>query len=196
MPRFYTLGPAGSCHAYALGEYLRFQNVRDAETIYVDDLLAGASEAASTDDCYLLQCSAHLEVHEVTERFRHTLPVVDTFILPTQPLALVKRRGVSKPRSIGLPKAALGYITAADWEEIVFETTKPVVAAKLLAGSYDAGLTYVRTAVENPDIVEVVQEIGEVVTTWILYGPKPRYRGQIIAAPYPALHHIQPSAIA
>jgi hypothetical protein len=50
----------------------------------------------------------------------------------------------------------------------------------------DAGIAYVRTAVDHPDQVEIMQEIGEVVTTWLLYGP--RYRGQIIAMPYAALH--------
>lgn len=187
MPRFYTLGPPGSCHAHALGEYLRFQGVKDAQTVFVNNLQAAAAQAVTDGDAYLLQCSAHLDVHEVTERFRLTLPVVDTFILPTQPLALVKRRGVEAPRSIGLPRAALGYITPDDWDEIVFETTKPVVSEKLLAGAYDAGIAYIRTATENPDRVEIVQEIGEVVTTWILYGPRPRYRGRIIASLYPDL---------
>lgn len=188
MTRFYTLGPAGSYHHFALREYLSFQGVRDPDIVLTNDLIDAAALAATAGNAYVLQCSAHLNVHLVTERFRDQLPVVDTFILPTQPMALLKRRDVTTPRRLGLPEPTLGYINTADWDELIFETTKPVVAEKLLAGSYDAGIAYVRTASENPEQIEIMQHIGEVVTTWILYGPRPRYQGKIIATPYPELH--------
>ncbi|MGY3396384.1 hypothetical protein ACVWW6_008975 [Bradyrhizobium sp. USDA 3311] len=37
-----------------------------------------------------------------------------------------------------------------------------------------------------------LQKIGEVVTTWLLYGPRPRYSGTIIASLYPELHGVLP----
>ena len=95
MPKIYTLGPAGSCHENALNAYLSFQGVCDAKIIFVDDLVAAAEKAANSGDAYLLQCSAHLNVHLVTERYRDRFQVVDTFIYPTQPVAVVKRRGVA-----------------------------------------------------------------------------------------------------
>lgn len=35
----------------------------------------------------------------------------------------------------------------------------------------------------NSDKFEILQEIGEVLTTWRLYGPRHRYSRTIIAAP-------------
>lgn len=187
MLKIYTLGPAGSCHDHALRTYLNFQKVYSFDIVLVDDLVMAAAVAAEEGTSYVLQCSAHLNVHLVTERYRHILHVVDTFILPTQPMALLKRRDVMYPRRIGLPEPTLGYINKSDWDELIFETTKPVVAINLLNGKYDAGIAYVKTATDNPDVIEVLEVIGEVVTTWILYGPTPRYQGKIIATPYPEL---------
>ena len=185
--RFYTLGPARSCHHNATLEYLQFQGVEGAEIILVNDLVAAAAEAADRSDSYVLQCSAHMNVHLVTEKYRDRLQVVDTFILPTQSMAVVKRRDVSDPKHLGLPEPTLGYINSDVWDELTFETTKPVVEEKLLAGVYDAGVAYSRSAIEHPDTLEIIQEIGEVVTTWIVYGPEPRYQGKIMANPYPEL---------
>lgn len=185
MLRIYTLGPAGSCHENALNAYLAFQGVCDAEIVFVDDLVAAGEEVANSGDAYLLQCSAHLNVHLVTERYRDRLQVVDTFIYPTQPIAVVKRRGLANPRTLGLPQPTLGYINEDEWDELVFETTKPVVEQKLLDGSYDAGVAYVASVERHPNKLELIQEIGQVVTTWLLYGCQPRFDGKIIANPFP-----------
>ncbi|NRP75783.1 hypothetical protein ILFOPFJJ_06706 [Ensifer psoraleae] len=37
-----------------------------------------------------------------------------------------------------------------------------------------------------------MKEIGEVVTAWLLYGPRARYSGTIMASPYPELHYVLP----
>lgn len=127
MVRIYTLGPARSCHHHATLKYLEFQGIEPQDIILVDDLVAAAAEAADRGDSYVLQCSAHLNVHLVTEKFRDRLQVVDTFILPTQSIAVVKRKDVKEPRSLGLPEPTMGYIDKNAWNELIFETTKPVV---------------------------------------------------------------------
>jgi hypothetical protein len=185
--KFYTLGPTGSCHENALKAYLEFQGVTNAEIVLGDDLVQAAEAAVLEEDAYVLQCSAHLNVHVVTERFLGRLHVVDTFILPTKPIALVKRRDVENPKRLGLPEPTLGYINPSDWDELVLETTKPVVEKNLLQGKYDAGIAYVSSAEEHPEHIEIMKAIGEVVTTWIVYGRRKRYAGQIIAMPYPEL---------
>ncbi|MCK1621815.1 hypothetical protein IVA98_00795 [Bradyrhizobium sp. 160] len=192
MVRIYTLGPAKSCHHHATWKYLEFQGIEPQDIILVDDLVAAAAEAADRGDSYVLQCSAHLNVHLVTEKFRDRLQVVDTFILPTQSIAVVKRKDVKEPRSLSLPEPTMGYNDKNAWNELIFETTKPVVEKQLLEGVYDAGVAYSRSALEHPEKLEIMQEIGEVVTTWLLYGPRPRYSDTIIASPYPELHDVLP----
>ncbi|NRP75782.1 hypothetical protein ILFOPFJJ_06705 [Ensifer psoraleae] len=141
MVRIYTLGPARSCHHNATLRYLAFQGIVAPEIVLVDDLVAAAAEAADRGDSYVLQCSAHLNVHLVTEKFRDRLQVVDTFILPTQSIAVVKRKDVREPRTLGLPKPTMGYIDPDAWEELIFETTKPVVETKLKAHTMLGSLT-------------------------------------------------------
>lgn len=179
--RIYTLGPEGSCHQNTARAYLDHFGMQ-AEIRLVPDIFEGA-EAVLTDPgpSALIQCSAHLTVHLVTEKFLGRLHVNDTFIFPTQPMALLKRRDVARPRSLGIPEPAMGYITPEDWEEIVFESTKPVVTTNLLAGKYDAGFAYVRDAVNHPETLEICETVGEVVTTWIVYAKAPRFAGKLIS---------------
>ncbi len=40
---------------------------------------------------FLVQCSAHVQVHLVTERYHEEVFVIDTFIYPTKELGLVVR---------------------------------------------------------------------------------------------------------
>jgi hypothetical protein len=81
-PTFITLGPAGTCHENALQHYLRFQGVTPHEVVLVEDLLAaigrgrrrlaGVREEPNT---FLVQCSAHVQVHLVTERYHEEVSV-------------------------------------------------------------------------------------------------------------------------
>jgi len=77
-----------------------------------------------------LQCSAHLNVHLVIEKFRDRLQVVDTFILPTQSVADIRRKDVKEPRTLGLAEPTVGYIDPKARNKLNFETTKPVVEKK------------------------------------------------------------------
>jgi hypothetical protein len=67
--------------------------------------------------------------------------VVDTFIYPTKALAVLTRREVERPRTLGLVPATAGYIDRGDWEEIFDVQSKPIVAEELLAGRVGAVLT-------------------------------------------------------
>ncbi|WP_029057818.1 hypothetical protein [Stappia stellulata] len=57
----------------------------------------------------------------------------------------------------------------------------------LLAGRYDAGVVCTRSARDQFDTLEMMRVIGEVVTSWIAYGPKVRYRGNFIGSFCPEL---------
>jgi hypothetical protein len=178
-----TLGPTGTCHERAAIEYMAFQGVEDFEIELIGDFFDGLERIRGKDNAFLIQCSAHPKVHEVTERYWAEVFVVDTFIYPTKALAVLSRREVERPRTLGLVPATSGYIDPSDWEEIVDVQSKPIVAAELLAGRYEAGLTHLEHLAAHPRELRLVEEIGEIDTTWVVYGTEKRFAGEVIGIP-------------
>jgi len=178
-----TLGPEGTCHERAAREYMSFQGIEDYEIEFIDDFLEGLERVRGCEDAFLIQCSAHPKVHEVTERHWMEIFVVDTFIYPTKALAVLARRDVERPRTLGLVPATAGYVDLGHWEEVIEVQSKPIVAAELLAGRYDAGLTHLDHLQTHPDELRLLKKIGEIDTTWIVYGTKKRFEGNVIGIP-------------
>jgi hypothetical protein len=191
-PLFITLGPSGTCHENALLRYLEFQGLADARVELVGDLMDGLERVRWEPNAFLVQCSAHPEVHVVTERYRQEVFVVDTFLYPAKEMALLVRADVEEPKSLGIVPAALGYPDLTLWESVVQESANPVVARNLLAGDYDAGVTLVEYADLHPDAVRVLERYGEVDTTWVVYGRRRRYRGELIGHRIPWLFRDEP----
>jgi hypothetical protein len=179
-PTFITLGPSGTCHENALRHYLEFQGIDDFEIDLVPELLPAIDRVREQPDTYLVQCSAHLHVHLVTERYYQEVFVMDTFIYPTKELALLVRTDVAQPSSLGIVSATRGYPDLSKWETIIDEPSKPVVARKLLAREYDAGLTHLHYAAEHPDRLRIQECYGAVDTTWLVYGQRKRFQGKVI----------------
>jgi hypothetical protein len=186
-PRFITLGPEGTCHENALLHYLEFQGIGDFDLVLVEDLLAAIVQVRDRPNTFLVQCSAHVQVHLVTERYHEHVFVVDTFIYPTKELGLILRNDVASPKSLGIVSATRGYLNLTPWETVIDEPSKPVVARHLLEGRYDAGLTHVHHAREHPDRLHVEEYYGAVDTTWVVYGPFKRFNGAVIGQRAPWL---------
>jgi hypothetical protein len=178
-----TLGPEGTCHERAARQYMAFQGVEHYRVEYITDFLDGLERIRGRNDAFLIQCSAHPKVHEITERYWMEIFVVDTFIYPTKALAVLARRDIERPHSLGLVPATAGYIERSEWGEIVDVVSKPVVAEELLAGRYDAGLTHLEHLEAHPDELRLELEIGEIDTTWVVYGTKKRFEGHVIGIP-------------
>src|ERR1700761_2679173 len=187
MTTVVTLGPSGTCHERATRAYLEFQGLEDFAVEFIEDFLDGLELIRGRDDAFLIQCSAHPLVHKVTERHWSEVFVVDTFIYPTKALAVLRRKGMERRCPLGLVPATAGYIDAADWEEIIDVQSKPIVAEELLAGRYEAGLTHLEHLAAHPDELRLVQEIGEIDTTWLVYGTTKRFKGEVIGIPSPEL---------
>ena len=190
-----TLGPGGTCHERAAIEYMAFQGVEGFAIELIDDFFDGLEWIRGKENAFLVQCSAHPKVHEVTERYWAEVFVVDTFIYPTKALAVLSRREAERPRTLGLVPATAGYIDPTAWEEIIDVQSKPIVAAELLAGRYEAGLTHLEHLAAHPDELRLVEEIGEIDTTWIVYGTKKRFEGEVIGIPSPELFARPVSAV-
>jgi hypothetical protein len=189
---FITLGPTGTCHENALLRYLELQGLTDASVVLVEDLLAAIDVVHEQPDTFLVQCSAHVHVHLVTERHHRDVFVMDTFIYPTKELALLVRTDVAEPRSLGIVSATRGYTDLSRWRRLIDEPSKPVVARHLLAGDYDAGLTHLHYAAEHPDLLRAHEVYGAVDTTWVVYGKRKRFRGQVIGQAVPWLFTGEP----
>jgi hypothetical protein len=178
-----TLGPTGTCHERAAIAYMAFQGVEDFEIELIGDFFDGLERIRASDNAFLIQCSAHPKVHEITERHWAEVFVVDTFIYPTKALAVLSRREVERPRTLGLVPATAGYVDVNDWDEVIDVQSKPIVAEELLASRYEAGLTHLEHAAMHPDELRVDLEIGEIDTTWIVYGTRKRFAGEVIGIP-------------
>ncbi len=186
-PTFITLGPSGTCHENALRRYLEFQGLEVAHVELTENLLTGLERVREEPNSFLVQCSAHPDVHLITERYRDEVFVVDTFLCPAKEMALLVRAGIEEPKSLGIVPAALGYLDLTRWERVVQESANPVVARNLLEGRYDAGVTIAEYAEEYPDELRVVERFGEVNTTWVVYGKRRRYQGRLIGHRIPWL---------
>ncbi len=193
-PTFITLGPAGTCHENALQHYLAFQGVTPHEVVLVEDLLGAIGRVREEPNTFLVQCSAHLQVHLVTERFHEEVFVIDTFIYPTKELGLVFRNDVEEHKSLGIVSATRGYLDLSRFETIVDQPSKPVVARSLLDGRFDAGLTHVHYAEEYPDELRLAEYYGAVDTTWVVYGRSKRFTGDVIGMRAPWLFTVEQQA--
>jgi hypothetical protein len=178
-----TLGPEGTCHERAVRRYMEFQGLDDFVVSFIGDFLDGLERIRGREDAFLVQCSAHPKVHEVTERHWREVFVVDTFIYPTKHLVVLTRREVDRPRSLGIVPATKGYVDLSQWDEVIDVVSKPVVGEELLAGRYDSGLTHIEHFEEHRDELRLDLDIGEIDTTWLVYGTRKRFDGEVIGIP-------------
>jgi hypothetical protein len=192
VPTFLTLGPAGTCHENALLRYIEFQGLKDARVELVAGFDEGLERVHDEQNAYLVQCSAHPDVHVITERYRQEVFVLDTFLYPAKEMALLARTDVEQPKTLGIVPAALGYPDLTPWLSVTEESANPIVARNLLAGKYDAGVTLAEYAERYPEQLRVVERYGEVDTTWVVYGRRRRYEGQLIGHRIPWLFSEEP----
>jgi hypothetical protein len=178
-----TLGPEGTCHERAVQRYLEFQGLDEYRIELITDFFVGLEMLRETPNAFLVQCSAHPKVHEITEKYWQEVFVVDTFIYPTKHLVLLSRRDVEVPRSIGIVPATKGYVDLSQWEEVIDVVSKPVVGEGLLRGDYDSGLTHMEHFEEHADELQLDLDIGEIDTTWVVYGRQKRFQGEVIGIP-------------
>lgn len=178
-----TLGPTGTCHERAVIAHMAAQGIDDYEIEFITDFYDGLERIRGRDNAFLIQCSAHPLVHKITEKYWTEVFVVDTFIYPTKALAVLSRRDVEHPRSLGIVPATEGYVDVSQWEEVIPQISKPLIAEALLRGEYDAGLTHLEHLEKHPETLRLDLEIGEIDTTWVVYGTTKRFEGDVIGIP-------------
>ncbi|VTU26579.1 hypothetical protein H4CHR_01823 [Variovorax sp. PBS-H4] len=191
--KFITLGPPGSNHEYVMRNYLAFHGITGKSTIGLAvDFEAGAQAILRGEGDFLLQCAVHPATMATVAKYLEGLFVVDTFIAPSQDLAVIRRRGVAKPTTLAVMRPTLDYIDAARWENIEYVDTVAEVTAGLVSGRFDAGLGFVSAAEAHPESLEIEAFIGTVDDAWIVYGREQVSNGKLLAwreSPAAALYH-------
>ncbi|MBE6051442.1 MAG: hypothetical protein E7214_12530 [Clostridium sp.] len=176
-----TMGPKGSCHENAVYKYMKYHEIDEFEVIFVMDFLDGLEMIKNDEADILVQCSAHLTVHTVTEKYCNEIKVMDTFIYPTKDIVLLENKNIEKPKTLGLVKATEGYLGDIKYDEIIYETTKPIVGKGLCEGKYDAGVTTMEYYDDNKEKFRIRKRIGNVLTTWIVYGKHHTFKGEVMS---------------
>ena len=180
---FGTLGPAGSNHDWVARRYLAFHGLDDARVALFADFDAAFESLLRGGVHHVIQVAVHPSVTGSVARYRGRAHIIDAFISPSQPMAILTRSDVDAPTSLGLQMATREYADTSRWQTLVPEPSTVAVAQGLLAGKYDSGLTLSRYADAHPDRFRVEETIGEVVDPWLVYGTAPTCKGGLLAWP-------------
>ena len=182
MIRFATLGPGGTNHELVTQRYIDFHKLKEAEIVPVGDFSLAVNMLKNGEVDYVIQCAVHPDTPNTLGNNFRLIYVVDTFISPSKDLAVLTRKDVKTPKSIGaiLP-ATEGYADLTQWETKVPMYSIPVIVDKMLAGELDSGLVYLEYAERYPDKFRIEQVIGSPDDAWIVYGLQRTYKDQIQA---------------
>ncbi len=100
---FTTLGPPGTNHEFVTRKYLGFHGLTATADLQLSASVDEAVERirAGTADYFVL-CSVHPNTPRAVGRHYREMFVVDSFISPSLPLAVLTRADIEHPTSIGV----------------------------------------------------------------------------------------------
>jgi hypothetical protein len=180
---FVTLGPAGTNHELVAAKYLAFHGIAAERLRLVGSVGDGLEEVRAGTADYLIVCAVHPEAPRAVGRYFREVFVVDTFISPSRPLAVLARREVAAPRSIGvLHPSTSDYVDLGRWERVerITDGSLHDVARGLLEGRTDAGLVYLDYAAAHPERLRVVEELGSPDDAWLVLGRQRTFTGPVL----------------
>lgn len=180
--KFITLGPTGSNHEYVTQNYLDFHGIAGKASVALAvDFEEGAKAVLNGDADFLIQCAVHPATMATVAKYLNGLFVVDTFISPSQDLAVIHRRDATRPDTLAVMKPTLDYTDASRWARIQYVDTVAEVSRGLLEGKYQAGLGFVSIAQKHPELLQIDEFIGTVDDAWIVYGRTKVSGGKLLA---------------
>lgn len=169
MSRFLTLGPDTN-HDLVARRYLEFHKASRCPLDFVENPVEGFNALVSGEADFFVLCSVHPETARLLCEYVGRTFIVDTFISPSKPLAVVSRTAIAEPQSFGLFAATVGLTPIENWRQVTVETegTLATVGAKLRAGKYDAALTYRDFAERYRDELRIDREIESPGDAWLV----------------------------
>jgi hypothetical protein len=182
MISFATLGPTGTNHELVTKQYIAFNQLEDAHIALVDNFEIAIKGLRAGLYDFVLQCAVHPATPGTMGAYFNEVFAIDTFISRSKDLAVLTRRDVETPKSIGLLMPATeSYIDIDKWETRVSERSLPIIFENLLGGKYDSALVYLEYADQHPDRVRIDQIIGSPDDVWIVYGTERTSGGRLQA---------------
>ena len=134
---------------------------------------------------FIVQVAVHPDATDTVARahFEHDIRVIDAFVSPSRPLAVLTRAEVERPTSLGLQPATAAYLNTRCWETQVPEVSIMTVAEGLLEGRFDSGITALSVTDDHPGRFRIEEELGTVDDPWIVYGRERVSSGNVVARP-------------
>ena len=182
MIKFATLGPGGTNHELVTQRYIDFHQLKEAEIVPVGDFSHAVDMLKDGRVDYIIQCAVHPDTPNTLGHNFRSIYIVDTFISPSKDLAVLTRKEIANPKTIGaIIPATEAYADLSKWEKKVPVYSIPVIVEKMLAGELDSGLVYLEYAQKYPDKFRIEQVIGSPDDAWIVYGLTRTYKDQVQA---------------
>ncbi|HYF21674.1 MAG TPA: hypothetical protein VEA40_27690 [Ramlibacter sp.] len=192
MPAFATLGPAGSNHDLNARRYVAFHGL-GARVDCVGSFDEAFARMQDGRAGFVVQACLHPQVGDSIGRHRDRFPLVDCFLGPTAPMAVLVRRDAAPRGRIGFMPATRVYFDPSPWTEQVSFASGSDVATALLEGRIDAGFTDRGWADRRPDVLRVEMDVGPVDVAWLVYGSRRVCGDGIVADPQaPVVRQFRP----
>jgi hypothetical protein len=170
MVIFATLGPEGSNHELVTQRYIAFHNLRHASIRLFTDFDAAFQALFDGHVHHIIQVAVHPSVTSTVAKYRGKAFLIDAFIAPSKPMAVLTRATVDTPSTLGLQIATREYIDTSRWHTLIPEISIATVAQGLLAGKYDSGITSLDVMDAHPGVFRLDELIGVVDDAWLVYG--------------------------
>lgn len=175
--RIATLGPEGTCHDNAVKNYIKYQKLVDNNTsiTYINNFEDAVVLLKNGDVDYIIQNCAHPQVGLLNEKYRNEIYMIDSFVFPTKSMGIIKKKNWKEGRNLGMMPATINYICKEEWNDLIYESSNPLVEQGLLEGKYGYGITFLEAVDRHPEELELVENFGGPIDTgWIVYGKKKR----------------------
>lgn len=183
LRRFLTLGPSTN-HDMVVRRLLAFHGAESVPLAFVATAAEGFELLVAGAADFFVLCSVHPRTSRLLCDYAGRVFIVDTFIAPSKPLAILTRKDVAHPRTLGLFEATVGLAPTARWPEVTVETegTLATLGAKLLAGAYDSALTYRDFADTHAGRLTVEFEIDSPDDAWLVLARTREARSGLVAS--------------
>lgn len=147
IPVYATLGPEGSNHDYVLRNRLR-DTGSGARILYEPSAEKMLDRCVNGEATHLMICAAHPRAADVVAiaQYTHGILLTETFIAASEPMAILCRRGIERPRSIALHPATRRYTSLDGFDEIIDATSTVAAFDGVVQGLWDCALTQRRFA--------------------------------------------------